>query len=136
MTEDSFKIWLDKLKQSWEHLDPQAAVALFDDNAFYQAGPFERPLEGLPKIQEFWVRAAHAQHDVEFAYEFLGIGPRGGIAHWSARFVRDPSHHKVEADGICVVELNDQGKCTRFREWWKKCETAIQDGGEVVIACD
>lgn len=136
MTLEQFTTWMDRLKQSWEHLDPQGAVALFADDAIYQSGPFHRPLEGLPTIQEFWVRAAHAQHNVEFKYEILGIGPQGGIAHWEAAFIREPSHHRIEADGICVVELNDEGKCSRFREWWKKCETVVEDGHEVVIACD
>jgi hypothetical protein len=45
-----------------------------------------------------------------------------GIALWQTTFTRAHSGHPVQLDGVFVVEFDDQGRCSRFREWWHRHE--------------
>ena len=60
------------------------------------------------------------QEGIEFSYEVLATTENMGIGHWHTEFTRLTSNSTVELDGIFLVELDADGKCTEFREWWHK----------------
>jgi limonene-1,2-epoxide hydrolase len=118
-----FKQWLDALGHAWEGRDPDAAARLFTENATYQETPFEEPMRGQAAIRAYWEEVPRGQDQVKFACEVLAFDGQGeGIAHWRASFARVPSGVRVELDGILVVQLDESGLCTEFREWWHRRE--------------
>jgi hypothetical protein len=64
--------------------------------------------------------ATRDQEGVEFYYEILATTETGGIAHWHSQFTSPTSGSAAELDGIFLVELEADGKCTEFHEWWHR----------------
>ncbi len=123
MTHEQLQQWLDAYKEAWENRDVDAAVNLFADNATYQETPYDSLLKGRRDIQDYWARVPKEQDQVRFTYEALYAGPDQGIARWWGSFNRIPSGSHVELDGVLIVKLDAQGKCSYFREWWHRRET-------------
>ena len=120
MDRATFTSWLDAYKGAWETRDPEAAADLFTADATYHETPFEAPARGIEGIRDYWSDATRYQEGVEFSYEVLATTEDGGIAHWHVGFTRLTSDSAVELDGIFLVELDADGRCTEFREWWHK----------------
>ncbi len=120
MERASFESWLSAYKRAWEARDPEAAADLFTAEASYYETPFEEPVRGRDGILNYWSDATRYQEGVEFSYEVLATTETGGIAHWHCEFTRPTSDSVVELDGIFLVELDADGKCIQFREWWHK----------------
>ena len=76
-------------------------------SALYHDGPFTEPLEGVDAIRDYWAQGVrHSRRDVEFEFEALAVGKRGGIAHWRAEFTSEPAEHRVQLDGILVASID------------------------------
>jgi ketosteroid isomerase-like protein len=120
MDQTKFTDWLDAYKRAWETRDPEAAANLFTANATYQETPFEDPVRGREGIRDYWSDVTRYQEGIEFSYEVLATTETGGIAHWRSGFTRLTSNSAVELDGIFLVKLDADGKCTEFREWWHR----------------
>jgi uncharacterized protein (TIGR02246 family) len=116
----TFENWLDAYKRAWEDRDPEAAADLFAADANYHETPFEAPVRGRDGIRDYWSDATRYQEGIEFSYEILATTENAGIAHWHTEFTRLTANSTVELDGIFVVELDADGKCAEFREWWHK----------------
>ncbi len=114
--------WLDAYKRAWEERDPQAAADLFASDANYHETPFAEPYRGRDGVFEYWSEVPRSQRDVRFSYEILATTENGGLAHWTADFVRLRDNNPVTLDGIFLVGLDVEGCCTEFREWWHKQE--------------
>ncbi len=114
----SFESWLDAYGRAWEGRDPEAAARLFAGDAAYYETPFDEPARGREGIAEYWAGATGSQQDIRFSSEVLAIAEDRGIARWKVAFTRLSSNVPVELDGIFLVELDGDGLCTEFREWW------------------
>jgi len=111
--------WLDVYGRAWERLDVDAFVACFTEAALYQWGPWDEPLRGHDEIRAQAGKVMSEQQGVRFGHEPLAITPDGrGIARWWVS-VDVPADGTVEEDeGIFLVTLGADGRCTDFREWW------------------
>ncbi len=118
MDRESFENWLDAYGKAWESRDPQAAARLFTDDAPYYETPFDEPARAREGISEYWAGATGSQRDVSFSSEVLAVTEDRGIARWKVDFTRISSDAPVKLDGIFLVEMNSDGLCTEFREWW------------------
>lgn len=116
----AFKSWLDAYGKAWESRDAQAAAALYAENGTYQVTPFVEPMRGRKAIFEYWSNVARTEENVQFGYEILVASRELSIAKWSASFVIVPQGLKTKLDGIFVISLDEQGRCTSLREWWHK----------------
>src|ERR1700722_770317 len=72
--------WLQSYERAWEDLDPDAAAALYTEDATYAWGPYEEPMRGSETIRARWADVTAVQSDVEFGSETLGIVDSGGGA--------------------------------------------------------
>jgi ketosteroid isomerase-like protein len=121
-TTEALTAWLDGYKRAWEELDPEAAAALFTEDATYAWGPYEEPMRGRETIRARWAEVTAAQSDVSFSSETLGTIDAGGVAHWACSFkVGDLG---IDLDGIFIVVLTDDGLCSEFREWFNERTSA------------
>ena len=118
LNHDSFKAWLDLHGKAWTERNPELIRDLFVQDAKYLEKPFSTPFDGIDSIIEYWQGVAQTQKDVSFQYKILAIYQDLGIAHFAASFLRDQTT-QVKLDGIFLVKLNSQNKCTRFEEWWQ-----------------
>ncbi len=122
MNRKTLEAWLDAYGQAWETRDPQAAADLFTEEATYRETPFDEPLQGREEISGYWSGVPRSQSDISFSYEILAITEEEGIAHWNANYTRLPTDAPVKLDGVFLVKLDANGRCTEFREWWHKQE--------------
>jgi hypothetical protein len=118
MNHDAFKSWLDLYGTAWKTCDPKLIKNLFVEGAKYHEKPFESPIRGIGTITEYWSVVAQTQENIQFDYNILAVDKNQGIAHWSASFIHKLTKTQVKLDGIFLVNLNSENKCTVFREWW------------------
>ena len=123
MTRETLSAWLEKYGRAWETRDAKVAGELYAEDGTYQVTPFVEPMRGRAAILEYWTHVAQTEEQVQFSYEILAVTPEQGIARWRASFVIAPGRLQTKLDGIFVLALDGQGKCTRLREWWHKQQT-------------
>lgn len=131
MTFERFERWLDAYKRAWETRDPEAAVALFTEDATYRVTPFREPEVYRDGIRRYWVGATGDQRNVQFGSEMLASNGDTGICRWHVLFQLPADSVRVEIDGIFVFTLNEVDLCREFREWWH--ERVEPDPGEETV---
>lgn len=122
LTLNGFKEWMEMYGKPCEESDPKAAAELFTQNAEYYETPFDEPMIGQDAIYRYWSGASQVLKDVRFSYEMLAVKANRGIARWQRKYVSNKSGSHVALDGVFLVDFDDQGKCTLFREWWHRQE--------------
>lgn len=109
--------WMCAFGDAWRDADARAACELFTEDAVYWWGPFER-IEGRDAIVDRWRAAVDRQQHLRFDFGVLAIEGDTTISHWHALLDQDDAC--VELNGIMCVTLDDDGRCTAFREWWDR----------------
>ena len=119
MTLDDLDRWLETYGRAWERRDADGFVACFAPDALYHWGPWNEPLRAHDEIRARFQQAVSRQDGIRFGHELLAITPDGrGVARWWVS-MRIPAEGTVEDDeGIFLVTLGPDGRCTDFREWW------------------
>ena len=119
MTLDELDRWLNVYGGAWENRDVDAFVGCFTEDAVYQWGPWSEPLRGHDEIRARTEQAVSHQEGVRFGHESLAITPDGrGIARWWVS-MQVPAEGTIEEDeGIFLVTLGPDSRCTDFCEWW------------------
>ena len=120
MDRDALHSWLSSYGRAWIDRDPEAAAALYAHDGTYQVTPFLEPLRGRAAIFEYWREVATTEENIEFGHEILAVTDDYGIARWRASFVRVPPGLPTKLDGIFLIALDANGRCTSLREWWHK----------------
>ncbi len=115
---EHFHSWLEMYGKASKENDPQASVDLFAHNAKYYESPFKEPMIGHGAIFEYWNRGANNLKDKESSYEIFSTKDNLGIAHWRSNFTVVESDERFALDCLFVVEFDEDGRCTIFREWW------------------
>jgi ketosteroid isomerase-like protein len=111
--------WLDVYGRAWERKDVDAFIACFTEDAVYHWGPWGEPLRGHDEIRAATARAISQQEDIHFGHEPLAITPDGSaIARWWVSIKLRGENTIEENEGIFLVTLDAEGRCTEFREWW------------------
>jgi len=117
VTLDELDRWLDVYGNAWENKDVDGFVECFAPDALYFWGPWGEPLQGHDAIRATTEQAVSGQDNVRFGHESLAITPDArGIARWWVSM--DVPGEGVELEGIFLVTLDEDGRCTDFREWW------------------
>ena len=125
MDSKSFRSWLIHYGHAWKTKNPNLIPELFTKEATYHEKSFDKPMVGLDEIKNYWKMISETQNDIQFEFEILDVISNRGMAHWSASFLRTLQGVRVELDGIFLVELNSENKCTKFQEWWHSKKTPI-----------
>ena len=92
-------------------------LELFADAAEYRLDPFAEPLVGLNAIREHWNAEAATQAHVDFAPERVWVSGRTVLASWHGAFTRRADASRVRVRGFSTIELDDDGRITRMRDW-------------------
>jgi hypothetical protein len=117
--------WLDAYGKAWEQRDPDAAAALFTEDALYQWGPFGRKLRGRIMIREAWAEAVETQENIEFGYEVMTASGRGGIARWWVAADLPAERVRSRSEGIFRLVFDETGLCTSLEEWWNATDEPL-----------
>lgn len=118
MTREAFRIWLEKYLRPQERGNPELIKEIFAEGATYCWGPFNESRHGLEAIYDHHKNALSHQADLQYDYEVLAVTEEHGIARFHLRLKELMEGEPNEYDGIFVVQLNQENKCTLFQEWY------------------
>jgi len=113
-----FETWLERYGQAWVDRDPEAAAALFSEDAEYYETPFGEPARGRDGVRGYWADATGNQSDVTFSYQVVSCSSDAKVARWKAEFTRASSGVTVRLDGVFLLRFDAAGLCRELREWW------------------
>ena len=117
---------LERYRHAWETFDGDAWVDLFAEEAEYHEDPFEPPLVGHNALRAYLLEAADAQDQLEMTVERHWVVGPTVLAAWHASFVQRSDRARVRIAGFMTLEIDDDGRVRRFREWWHRRETLVE----------
>ena len=104
-------------KRGWERRSPDEIIELFDRDIDYRPDPFADPLVGLNAVRELWNGIAASQAHVEFDAERMWVSGATVLASWHAAYTRRATAERVRARGFMTLELGDDRRVKRLRQW-------------------
>lgn len=118
MTRKIFRQWLESYLRRQEQRDATVVREVFTQDGVYCWGPFNPPRHGVEAIYEHHRNALSHQTDIKYEYTILAATKKGGLAHFRLKLNDQMPGEPNNYDGIFLVHLNDEGKCTLFEEWY------------------
>lgn len=111
--------WLERYVKAWKSYDPAQIAGLFSEDAHYYYTPFSAPLEGCAAIVASWLEAQDAPGTYDAQYTpVMIVGSRAIANGRSYYYAEDGITLEREFDNIFMLEFDDLGRCTLFREWY------------------
>jgi hypothetical protein len=108
--------WIDEYRLAWENRDPDAAAALFTDDATYRSNIFEEPHRGKDGVRAYWADATSSQSDVTVKMGTpFADGRRVTVEFWT-NFKVDGEESTLP--GCLLLEFDDEWTCRALREYW------------------
>ena len=106
-----------RFKHAWEKRDPEAMLELYADGAEFKVDPFMAPLVGLNAIREHWNGVVAEQDHIEFDAERVWVSGSTVLGSWHVALTRRATADRVRVRGFSTLELDDDGRILRMREW-------------------
>ncbi len=106
-----------RFKRAWEGRDPDAMLELYAKDAEYRIDPFLEPMTGLVAIRQHWNGVAASQDHIEFDAERVWVSGRTVLGSWHVALTERATADRVRVRGFSTMELDDQGRISRMREW-------------------
>ena len=108
--------WIEGYRRAWVERDPQAAAALFTEDASYRSSPFVDPNLGQEGVVAYWTGATSTQADVEVEMgEPLVDGDHAAVEWWT-RMRADGD--EITLVGCLLLRFAPDGRCEDLREYW------------------
>lgn len=108
--------WLEGYRVAWETRDPEAAAALFTEDASYREEPYAEPFQGRDGVRDYWARVTATQEDVEFRSGTpIVAGDRAAVEWWVT--LRNGGMDVTLAGEFWLV-FDEAGLCRELREYW------------------
>jgi hypothetical protein len=112
--------WLEHYRSAWEDRDPDAAAALFTEDAVYRSSPFREPHLGRDGVRAYWARATASQSDVNVRLgRPITEDGRTAVEWWTT--MRD-ANGEITLPGILFLRFDAGGLCEELRETWMVAE--------------
>ncbi len=111
--------WLDAYVHAWKTYDEKAIGNLFSEDATYFYNPYSEPVRGRAAIVASWLEEPDTKGSYDGHYAPMVIEDNRAVANGKSRyFEQDGSTLRVEWDNIFVLQFDDEGRCTEYREWY------------------
>jgi hypothetical protein len=119
LTRPTVAAWLDAYVKAWKSYNPEEIAVLFSEDAEYQYGPYHEPLMGRDAIVQSWLENRDAAGTYDAHYTPLVIEGNTAVTNGrSTYYGEDGKTFLREFDNIFVLSFDDEGRCTRFCEWY------------------
>jgi hypothetical protein len=108
--------WIEAYGRAWEDRDPDAAAALFTEEAVYRAHPFREPHLGTVGVRTYWAQATATQADVQvrFGAPILS-GEKVSVEWWTTMWAEG---EEITIPGCLLLRFAPDGRCEELREYW------------------
>jgi hypothetical protein len=118
MTESDFKDWLEKYLRPQEQRSADKIKEIFAEDGVYWWGPYGEPRHGVDAIYEHHRNALSHQEDIHYSYDILATTEDYGLARFYLKIKDQHPGAPNRYEGIFMVHLNNEKKCTLFEEWY------------------
>lgn len=119
LNNESVNVWLANYVEAWKRYDPEAIRALFSEDARYYYSAYSEPLEGREAILADWLDNPDKPGTFQAEYKLLATNGNLAVANGrTTYFEPDGKTFLKEFDNIFVLEFDDTGRCTLFKEWY------------------
>jgi hypothetical protein len=109
--------WLGAYKRAWVTQDADLFLTVFTPDCEYWDRPYVEPVPGK-EFDAFWRALAERQRDNHTDFEILALAPKNrAIVNWQAVSIRVPTDERREGNGIFLLTLAADGRCSDLREW-------------------
>ncbi len=105
--------WLDGYRRAWTSNDPDDIRAVFTGDAEYRNDPWTEPVRGHEAIVASWLERADEPGTWTFEGRVIGADGRLAFIEGETRYTSGTTY-----SNLWVVSLADDGRATRFTEWW------------------
>jgi hypothetical protein len=108
--------WLTEYRRAWIERDPDAAAALFTDDALYREQPYDEAFAGPEGVRGYWASVTETQADVELEYGTPVVeGNRAAVEWWATL---ENGGVEITLAGEFMLRFDENGLCQELREYW------------------
>ena len=108
--------WLEDYGRAWEERDPEAAAALFTEDAVYRSSPLRPPSLGSDGVRDYWTQVTADQSGVRFRFGTpISAGNKMAVEWWTTMRVKGA---EVTLPGCFYLRFAPDGRCEELREYW------------------
>lgn len=112
--------WADGYARAWRQADPEAAAALYAEDALDYVAPFRPPNRGRAAVLAYSQRVFGEESEREVWFgEPVGEGGRGAVEWW-ATYVEDG--REITLSGCSLLRFDSGGLVVEARNYWHEEE--------------
>ena len=93
---EKYDIWTKEFMESWKQLDWRRTLQTLSKNVKYYENPIDEPCKNFEEVVNLWNVVEENQKDINCKYKIISFD---------------------ENVGIFQISLNEEGKCTYFKQW-------------------
>lgn len=112
-----YDAWTKEFMESWKELDWERTLKTLDIDVKYYENPIDFPCASFDDVVNLWNVVADNQKDISYKYEIVAYNENTCIINWQMTRTMTKNDVKQEIDGIFQVSVNEEGKCTFFKQW-------------------
>ena len=109
--------WTYNFMESWKDLDWKRTLELLAKNVEYYENPIDAPCANFEEVISLWNVVADNQKDINYKYEIVAYNENVCIINWQMTRTMTKNNTEQEIDGIFQISLNEEEKCTYFKQW-------------------
>lgn len=114
---NKYENWTKEFMESWKDLDYKRTLETLDKNVKYYENPIDEPCKNFEEVINLWNVVADNQKDISYTYKIVCCDENKCIINWQMKRTMTATNVTQEIDGIFQVSVNDENKCTYFKQW-------------------
>lgn len=114
---EKYNKWTKEFMDSWKELDWKRTLNILDKDVKYYENPIDAPCASFEDVINLWNVVADNQKDIDYKFEIVSYSEDTCIINWQMTRTMTSNNVKQEIDGIFQISLNEEGKCTYFKQW-------------------
>lgn len=117
ISKEKYEEWAKEFMNSWKALDWKRTLETLNKNVEYYENPLDKPCSNFVEVTNLWNIVADNQKDIDYSFKIISFNDEYCIINWRMTRVMTKTDTKQEIDGIFQISLDDNGKCTYFKQW-------------------
>lgn len=117
MNKVTYENWTKEFMDSWKELDWKRTLQTLDKDVKYYENPIDEPCQSFEEVINLWNVVEDNQKDINYKFNIVAFNEETCIINWQMNRTMIKTNEKQQIDGIFQISLNNEGKCTYFKQW-------------------
>ena len=114
---EKYDIWTKNFMESWKQLDWRRTLKTLSKDVKYFENPIDEPYKSFEEVVNLWNVVEENQKDINYKYKIISFDENVCIINWQMTRTMTKTNIKQNIDGIFQISLNEEGKCSYFKQW-------------------